>query len=589
VFSFSVEQCEYVGIDLLRVLSVLQKVLVGDYAENNIIQVLPIEHMMGLRVVAVGPLFRLSSRLPSHTHRGIINRSKPSTWLMFIQVSPTFDIFFAPRSSRSRFQFFMEQQEEPPSPLEDDLGVDDFDLKQDHLLGPSPVPPPLPDDEDDDDDHDDHDLNDEEDIGGAAAVALTSPGSFRMKKGDSNSSADEHDRNHDHVVMLDEERDDHQMDPLTMTSGLAGQGNAGQDLTQSPDASTQPRSRASSTATSTPSPKRKRREKSSLRKHPGAPKRFKSSYICFFTAKQPEIKERLGSTATVGQISRESAQMWKNLTAEEKAHWDDVAAKDKQRYMEEKATYTGPWQVPYKRQKKDKGSPKRPMSAFLHFSQSRRQEIKDKHPNIKNTEISRVLGEIWRNSSDEEKRPFIEQEKVEREKYKKAMAVWKDESENRKEKERMQQEEEMKHRQEELKKQGERIMAYQQSYKHHARPPPNYNAYAQHSMAAPAWGSSKAETGAAAGAGGPPPSSLKQWQSMSPEERKRYEPYMNRPQYYGGPGYPPFFYPLPAGFSSMMYRKSFSCNDKVSTDVSDVAEFDPLLITYIDPFLLPVL
>ena len=55
---------------------------------------------------------------------------------------------------------------------------------------------------------------------------------------------------------------------------------------------------------------KKKRDGSTLRKAPQAPKRFKSSYICFFMAKQPEIKDELGSKATVTEISKRSAQMW---------------------------------------------------------------------------------------------------------------------------------------------------------------------------------------------------------------------------------------------------------------------------------------
>ena len=62
----------------------------------------------------------------------------------------------------------------------------------------------------------------------------------------------------------------------------------------------------------TVSPKRgkKRKENAVLRKAPQAPKRFKSSYICFFMAKQPEIKAMLGDKATVTELSRRSAEMW---------------------------------------------------------------------------------------------------------------------------------------------------------------------------------------------------------------------------------------------------------------------------------------
>lgn len=45
--------------------------------------------------------------------------------------------------------------------------------------------------------------------------------------------------------------------------------------------------------------KRKKHGAVGLRKAPQAPKRFKSSYICFFTAKRDEVKAELGGTPTV--------------------------------------------------------------------------------------------------------------------------------------------------------------------------------------------------------------------------------------------------------------------------------------------------
>eukprot|EP00538_Stauroneis_constricta_P002448 CAMPEP_0119550732 /NCGR_PEP_ID=MMETSP1352-20130426/4194_1 /TAXON_ID=265584 /ORGANISM="Stauroneis constricta, Strain CCMP1120" /LENGTH=494 /DNA_ID=CAMNT_0007596679 /DNA_START=86 /DNA_END=1570 /DNA_ORIENTATION=- len=187
-------------------------------------------------------------------------------------------------------------------------------------------------------------------------------------------------------------------------------------------------------ATTEASPKRKngrKRNGTVLRKAPQAPKRFKSSYIMFFMSKQSEIKEMLGSTASVSDISRKSGELWKLVTKEERAHWDSVAAKDKERYMTEKASYTGPWQVPWKRARKDPTAPKRPMSAFLYFSQGRRQAVKDKNPDIKNTEVSRILGEMWRSASIEERKPYVDREKADRGKYKIAIAKWRKESEAR--------------------------------------------------------------------------------------------------------------------------------------------------------------
>ncbi|CAJ1932916.1 unnamed protein product [Cylindrotheca closterium] len=172
-----------------------------------------------------------------------------------------------------------------------------------------------------------------------------------------------------------------------------------------------------------------------LKKAPQAPKRFRSSYICFFTAQRPHIKQLLGPKASITEISKRSAEMWKNLPVNQKQHWEEVAAKDKERFMNEKATYKGPWQVPSKRVRKDPSAPKRSMSAFLYFALIERPKIKEKNPDMANTDVSRLLGELWRAASKEEKLPFVEKEKKEREKYKVAMEEWKKQRESDQEEE----------------------------------------------------------------------------------------------------------------------------------------------------------
>ncbi len=135
-------------------------------------------------------------------------------------------------------------------------------------------------------------------------------------------------------------------------------------------------------------------------------------------------------------MSKKSSEKWKKLTPEEKAVWEEKARLDKERYNLEKERYTGPWQVPYKRAKKDPTAPKRPMSAFLYYSQVKRSSIKEKYKGMKNTEISRVLGQMWKNASQEERAPFISREKEERDKYKVKMAKWRKEDADRKEAQR---------------------------------------------------------------------------------------------------------------------------------------------------------
>ena len=121
------------------------------------------------------------------------------------------------------------------------------------------------------------------------------------------------------------------------------------------------------------------------------------------------------------------ASAWKSLSDKERSHWDEEARHDKVRFVKEKAAYKGHWNQPKRRAKKDPDAPKRPMSAFLKFSKTRRKKVREENPNVSNTDVSRLLGEIWRNATDEEKAPYVETEIIERNKYKEVMKKWKEE------------------------------------------------------------------------------------------------------------------------------------------------------------------
>ena len=119
------------------------------------------------------------------------------------------------------------------------------------------------------------------------------------------------------------------------------------------------------------------------------------------------------------------AIMWRDLGPEERQKYIVIAEADKARYFNEMATYTGPMQVPNTRAKKPDDAPKRAISAFLSFSQSMRAEIREKNPTIQNAKLSATLAQLWREASEETKRPHIERESREREKYQEEMVRWK--------------------------------------------------------------------------------------------------------------------------------------------------------------------
>lgn len=113
------------------------------------------------------------------------------------------------------------------------------------------------------------------------------------------------------------------------------------------------------------------------------------------------------------------------MPAEEKEMWEEKARQDKARYEVEKAMYKGPWKIPAnKRTPKDPTAPKRPMSAFLAFSNKRRAALKRQHPDATNADLSKMLSKTWKEAPMEMKSKYMEEEAELRAKYKVEMAKW---------------------------------------------------------------------------------------------------------------------------------------------------------------------
>ena len=164
--------------------------------------------------------------------------------------------------------------------------------------------------------------------------------------------------------------------------------------------------------------------KKPLKRAPGAPKRSKSSYILFSMDKRPEIKARLGPKTNVTDIMKAIARLWSTLTEDEKGPWRAAAELDKHRYVREMASYDGPLKVPNRREKRHPMAPKRATSGFLYFSQATRSAIRAQHPDMKNTDISKHLGMMWRSMTGEDKAPFLSLEKQDRARYQEEIQSW---------------------------------------------------------------------------------------------------------------------------------------------------------------------
>lgn len=137
------------------------------------------------------------------------------------------------------------------------------------------------------------------------------------------------------------------------------------------------------------------------------------------------------------------SEAWKSLAPEDREEWELKAEADRARYEEEKANYKGPWKIPAhnKRSTKDPSAPKRPMSAFLAYSNSRRAGLKRQNPKATNSDLSKMLSKSWKELDGEERAKYMEQEAALRTKYKADMAVWRKKAAKQKKLERVEEEE----------------------------------------------------------------------------------------------------------------------------------------------------
>ena len=76
------------------------------------------------------------------------------------------------------------------------------------------------------------------------------------------------------------------------------------------------------------------------------------------------------------------------------------------------------------KKKKDPNAPKRPTTAFFFYTSTIRNQVKEENPGKKVSELSKIHGGMWGALSDQEKEPFLLQNKEDKERYQKEMEEW---------------------------------------------------------------------------------------------------------------------------------------------------------------------
>ncbi|BGP58039.1 hypothetical protein JCM8202_001722 [Rhodotorula sphaerocarpa] len=78
--------------------------------------------------------------------------------------------------------------------------------------------------------------------------------------------------------------------------------------------------------------------------------------------------------------------------------------------------------------KKDPNAPKRPLSAYMLFSQDKRAEVKEEQPDVSFGEIGKILGSKWKEATPDEKKPYEDKAAAEKVRYEKEKAAYEAES-----------------------------------------------------------------------------------------------------------------------------------------------------------------
>ena len=85
-----------------------------------------------------------------------------------------------------------------------------------------------------------------------------------------------------------------------------------------------------------------------------------------------------------------------------------------------------------KRSRGDKDRVRRPMNAFMVWAKTERKQLSNENPSIHNAELSKILGNRWKNMSDEEKEPFQRQSEAIRAEHRQAHPGYKYQPKKRK-------------------------------------------------------------------------------------------------------------------------------------------------------------
>jgi hypothetical protein len=83
-----------------------------------------------------------------------------------------------------------------------------------------------------------------------------------------------------------------------------------------------------------------------------------------------------------------------------------------------------------KNKRKAAGMPKRAMSSYLFFTNDKRAGVTKKNKDAKMTDISKIMGEMWRNTDEKGRTKYLKQAEADKARYLQEKTAWDTAQEN---------------------------------------------------------------------------------------------------------------------------------------------------------------
>jgi len=145
------------------------------------------------------------------------------------------------------------------------------------------------------------------------------------------------------------------------------------------------------------------------------PKRNRSAFIIFSSEMRPLIKSENGQKLNSNEMMVKLADLWKGLKEEERKKYNDMAEKEKVKYLLELNQFyqTHPFDVIQNKTKNN--HVKKPCSAYGLFLKETKKVVKAEQPDLKMADVLKIVAQRWKALDDNKRRIYQEQAKVEKE------------------------------------------------------------------------------------------------------------------------------------------------------------------------------